>query len=197
MAFPMEQNQTLGLSTSPEIVDGEKYRRLVVRLLYLAFTRPDIYSAVHVLSQFLQKRKEDHWVATLRVVRYLKGSLGQGVLLKCESTLALQWLCDSDWAACPTSRQSVTGWIVFLGSSLISWKSKKQDTVSLSSAEAEYRAMAKLTCELKWLSGLLECLGVRLHGPMKLADIFTKPLGTNKFDYFLDKLGIYNFHAPT
>ncbi|GAA0186723.1 transmembrane signal receptor [Lithospermum erythrorhizon] len=76
VTFPMEQNQTLGLSTSTELADGEKYRRLVGCLLYLAFTRPDICFAVQVLSQFLQKPKEDYWVAALHVVRYLKGSPG-------------------------------------------------------------------------------------------------------------------------
>ncbi|GAA0172344.1 transmembrane signal receptor [Lithospermum erythrorhizon] len=120
VAFPMEQNQKLGLSTSPELVDGEKYRRLVGRLLYLAFTRPDIFFAVHVLSQFLQRPKEEHWLTALRVVRYLKGSPGQGVLLKLDNSLELQGWCDSDWATCPTTRRSVTGWIVFLGSSPVS-----------------------------------------------------------------------------
>lgn len=125
VACPMEQHQKLGLSTSPAMKEGEKYRRLVGRLLYLSFTRPDICFAVNTLSQFLKNPKEDHWVAALRVVRYLKGSPGQGVLLQRNCDLTLTGWCDSDWAACPLTRRSVTGWIVFLGSSPVSWKSKK------------------------------------------------------------------------
>lgn len=102
----------------------------------------------------------------MRVVRYLKGTPGQGILLRADSNLSLQGWCDSDWAACPLTRRSLTGWLVFLGGSPISWKTKKQHTVSKSSAEAEYRSMAAITCELKWLKGLLLSLGV--HHPKSI-----------------------------
>ena len=111
----------------------------------------------------MQEPRTDHWDAALRVVRYLKGTPGQGILLRSDSDLSLQGWCDSDWAACPITRKSITGWLVFLGHSPISWKTKKQNTVSRSSAEAEYRSMAAITCELKWLKGLLLSLGV--HHP--------------------------------
>ena len=110
----------------------------------------------------------EHWDAALRVVRYLKGSPGQGILLPSNCDLRLTGWCDSDWASCPLTRRSLTGWIVFLGGSPISWKTKKQHTVSRSSAEAEYRSMASITCELKWLKGLLSCLGVDHSAPMTL-----------------------------
>ncbi|GAA0177421.1 transmembrane signal receptor [Lithospermum erythrorhizon] len=145
----MEHNQKLGISQSPDTADRAKYRRLVGRLLYLEFTRPDIGFAVHILSQFLQKPKEEHWDAELRVVRYLKGCPGQGILFHRMSDLTYKGWCNSDWAACSVSRRSVTGWIVFLGASPVSWKSKKQDTVSFSSAEAQYRAMARVTCSMR------------------------------------------------
>ena len=132
----MEQNQQLGSSQSPLMRDGDQYRRLVGRLIYLAFTRPDLCFSVHVLSQFLQAPREEHWNAALRVVRYLKGKPGQGVLLKRDNSLQLTGWCDSDWAGCPVTRRSVTGWMVFLGSSPVSWKTKTQVTVSRSSAEA-------------------------------------------------------------
>ena len=110
----------------------------------------------------------EHWEAALRVVRYLKGTPGQGILLRADSDLSLQGWCDSDWAACPVTRRSLSGWLVFLGQSPISWKTKKQHTVSRSSAEAEYRAMAAVTCELKWLKGLLLSLGVHHPKAIKL-----------------------------
>lgn len=111
----------------------------------------------------MQAPLQEHWDAALRVVRYLKGSPGQGLLLRADSELTLQGWCDSDWAACPITRRSLTGWIVFLGNSPLSWKTKKQHTVSRSSTEAEYRFMAAITCELKWLKGLLLSLGI--HHP--------------------------------
>ncbi|CAH9097621.1 unnamed protein product [Cuscuta epithymum] len=87
--FPIEQNHNLAISQSDFLADPEAYRRLVGRLLYLSFTRPDLAYAVHILSQFMQAPRQDHWTAALRVVRYLKGTPGQGILLSstCDLTL--------------------------------------------------------------------------------------------------------------
>ena len=159
--FPIEQNHKLGLAKGEFLEDPESYRRLVGRLIYLAVTRPDLAYSVHILSQFMQAPRVEHWEAALRVVRYLKGTAGRGILLSADYDLTLEGWCDSDWAACPITRRSLTGWLVFLGKSPISWKTKKQHTVSRSSAEAEYRAMASATCELKWLKALLLSLGVQ------------------------------------
>ncbi|XP_019154341.1 PREDICTED: uncharacterized protein LOC109150820 [Ipomoea nil] len=165
---PIEQNHKLGLASSPIFSNPLAYQRLVGRLIYLAVTRPDLAYSVHVLSQFMQEPHDEHLEAALRVVRYLKGTPGQGILLRADSDLTLQGWCDSDWAACPTTRRSLMGWLVFLGHSPISWKTKKQTTISRSSAEAEYRSMVAVTCELKWLKGLLLSLGVRHHKTIKL-----------------------------
>ncbi|XP_074315635.1 uncharacterized protein LOC141651839 [Silene latifolia] len=165
---PMATDHKLGLSTSPFLDKPESYRRLIGRLVYLAVTRPDLSFSVHVLSQFLQQPREAHMEAALRVVRYLKGSPEQGVLLRSASSLTVSGWCDSDFGACPLTRRSVTGWFVFLGDSPVSWKTKKQYTVSLSSSEAEYRSMATLVCELKWLKGLLASLDVPISVPMQL-----------------------------
>ncbi|KAK2986285.1 hypothetical protein RJ640_021854 [Escallonia rubra] len=78
----------------------------------------------------------------LQVLRYVKGAPGQGILLPANSSLTLRAYCDADWAGCPSTQRSTAGYIIFLGSSPISWRSKKQSIVSCSSAEAEYRAMA-------------------------------------------------------
>ncbi|RVW45682.1 Retrovirus-related Pol polyprotein from transposon RE2 [Vitis vinifera] len=166
--FPIEHNHRLGLVNGELMSNPKSYRRLVGRLIYLAVTRPDLAYSVHILSQFMQEPRIEHWEAALRVVRYLKGTPGQGILLRADSDLSLQGWCDSDWAACPVTRRSLSGWLVFLGQSPISWKTKKQHIVSRSSAEAEYRAMAAVTCELKWLKGLLLSLGVHHPKAIKL-----------------------------
>nr|KYP64877.1 Copia protein [Cajanus cajan] len=175
-SFPMDQHHQLPLAKGALLPDPERYRRLVGRLIYLSVTRPELSYCVHTLAQFMQHPRQEHWDAALRVVRYLKGNPGQGILLRANCDLQLYaWCdsqlyawCDSDWASCPLTRRSLTGWFILLSDSPISWKTKKQHTVSRSSSEAEYRSMATTTCELKWLKELLSCLGCAHSGPMKL-----------------------------
>ena len=121
---PMEKG--LKLSEKSDLLkDPGKYRRLIGRLIYLTVSRPDITYAVHVLSRFMNQPRKLHWDAALRVVRYLKGAPGQGLFFSSISDLKLRAYCDSDWAGCPVTRRSTTGYCVFLGPSLISWKSKR------------------------------------------------------------------------
>lgn len=157
---PVEQNHCLALADGTLMANPERYRRLVGRLIYLTITRSELCYSVHVLAQFMQNPILDHWEAALRVVRNLKGSPGQDIFLSSDSDLRLLAYCDSDWASCPLTRRTLTGYVVLLDNSPISWKTKKQHTVSHSSAEAEYRSMATTICELKWLRGILRFLGV-------------------------------------
>ncbi|CAL8993745.1 unnamed protein product [Prunus brigantina] len=99
-----------------------------------------------------------HMNVVLRVVRCLKSTSGQGLLFQSDNKLDLIAYCDSDWAGYPITCRSTTGYCVFLGNSLISWRIKRQKTVSLSSAETEYRAMAGTCCEITWLRSLLQDL---------------------------------------
>lgn len=152
---PTELNQKLALAKGTRLHDPGKYRRLVGRLIYLTFTRPELNYIVHILSQFMHKPVEEHWTAALRVIRSLKGCPDQGIMLSSDTNLSLTAYSDSDWSACPLTRRYLSAYVVLLGDSLVSWKTKKQCTVSRSSAEAEYRSMADTTCELKWLKLLL------------------------------------------
>ncbi|XP_019150225.1 PREDICTED: uncharacterized protein LOC109147043 [Ipomoea nil] len=128
-------------------------------------TRPDITYAIHHLSQFVSALTDMHMVAAHRVLRYIKGSPGKGLFYPAATAPSLKAFSDSDWASCPETRKSVTGFCIFLGNSLVSWRSKKQPTVSVSSSEAKYRALATTACELQWLSSLLQDLHVNLASP--------------------------------
>lgn len=94
------------------------------------------------------------------MVRYFTGSSVLGILLQSNNDLTLKGWCGSVWDVCPLTRLSLTGWIVFLGDSPISWKTKKQHIVLLSSFEPEHRSIATITCELKWLNTLQFDLGI-------------------------------------
>ncbi|KAJ0919654.1 putative RNA-directed DNA polymerase [Helianthus annuus] len=144
------------------------FQKLIGKLIYLSLTRPDISYTVQFLSQFMHSPKEVHLNLALRLLRYLKKSPGKGLVFKKSANLELIGFADSDWAKCLTTRKSVTGFCIFLGDCLVSWKSKKQSTVSRSTAEAEYRAMCSATCELMWLKNLLSELNVICSLPMVL-----------------------------
>lgn len=160
VATPMEQNHKLLSDAGPLCKNPERFRRFIGQLVYLAITRPKLCYSIHVLSQVMHKPREAHWDAVVCIMRYLKGSPGQGVMLQAVSDLKLRVFCDSDWASCPNTRRSLSVFVVLLGSSPISWKTKKQDTVSHSSVEAKYRSMAAALREIKWLKRLLADMGV-------------------------------------
>ena len=104
----------------------------------------------------MHEPRKPHWEAALQILKYIKGTLGQGLLFSSTNNLTLKPFCDSDWGSCRASRRSVTECCVFLIDSLISWKSKKQANVSRSFVKVEYRAMANTCLELTWLWYILE-----------------------------------------
>ncbi|KAF5475752.1 hypothetical protein F2P56_007527, partial [Juglans regia] len=154
LKIPMDQNHKLSKSTGTFLPDPTPYRQLIGHLLYLTITKPDISYSTQVLSQFMHHPSTSHLATAHKVLRYLKNTPGQGILLSSTSSIQLKGYCDSDWATCPDTQKSITGYCIFLGQSLISFRSKKQTTVSRSSAEAEYRAMASITTEFTWLRHL-------------------------------------------
>ncbi|KAM2531947.1 hypothetical protein PS1_000623 [Malus domestica] len=164
----MEENLKLSPTEGPLLHNASQYRRLVRKLIYLTITRPEISYSVHILSQFMQQPRKPYLDAVHRLLRYLKGAPRQGLLFPSNGSLILIGYYDANWARCPITRRSVTGYCIFLGGVLMSWKTKKQSTVSRSSIEAEDRAMALATCELTWMKVLLADLRVDHHGPAKL-----------------------------
>ncbi|XP_069152136.1 secreted RxLR effector protein 161-like [Solanum lycopersicum] len=137
-----ELNESIGRADDEFFENIEQYQSLVGKMLYLTLTRSDIAFSVQTLGQFLQQLKKSHWEAAIREMRYVKREPELGILLSIHKTNKLSVFCDADWASCPNTRRSVSGFLVKHTDSLISWKSKKQNVVSRSSAEAEYTSMA-------------------------------------------------------
>ncbi|XP_068639307.1 uncharacterized mitochondrial protein AtMg00810-like [Aristolochia californica] len=152
---PMEVNVKYKKDEGDLLDDPTIYQRLVGSLIYLTTTCPDISYAIHQVSQFMSSPRHLHIAAVRRIIRYLQGSPTRGLFFPTSSSLQLVGYSDADWAGCSDTRRSTTAWCMFLGSALISWRCKKQDLVSNSSTEAEYRAMSTACSEIVWLRGLL------------------------------------------
>uniref|UniRef100_A0A5K1A4K1 Reverse transcriptase Ty1/copia-type domain-containing protein n=1 Tax=Nymphaea colorata TaxID=210225 RepID=A0A5K1A4K1_9MAGN len=150
------------------------YRSIVGMLQYLTFTRPDIVYAVNQISQFMHAPTEGHMDAAKRILRYLKATLGDGlVYTKCPNVSlghSIYTYIDADWAGDPDDRRFVSGFCFFLDFNLICWSSKKQRAVARSSTEAEYRAMAAGTAEASWLRHLLGELNLPIVQSSLLCD---------------------------
>ncbi|KAI3507180.1 hypothetical protein L1887_22027 [Cichorium endivia] len=135
--------------------DPTYYRSLVGALQYLTITRPDISYAVNQVSQFLQAPSVAHFQSVKRILRYIKGTLTFGLTFARPKAPVILGYSDADWARCLETRRSTYGYSIFLGGNLVSWSAKKQPTVSRSSCESEYRAMANTAAEIVWLTHLL------------------------------------------
>jgi histone deacetylase 1/2 len=140
--------------------DSFRYRSVVGGLQYLTLTRPDISFAVNKVCQFLSQPTDVHWEAVKRILRYVKGTLQTGLCFRKSASTGVSIFTDADWAGCVDDRRSTSGYAIFVGPNLVSWSSKKQPTVSRSSTEAEYKALANGAAEAMWISSLLKELGV-------------------------------------
>ena len=156
---PIVTNHKLQTTPGKEPADKEKYQKLVGKLIYLSHTRPDISYAVGVVSRFMHLPQISHMEAVLRILRYLKGTSNRGVFFKKNGHLDLVAYTDADWAGDRDSRKSTSGYFTLVGGNLVTWRSKKQKVVALSSAEAEFRGVAKGITEILWLRKLLHELG--------------------------------------
>uniref|UniRef100_A0A2N9E3A6 Integrase catalytic domain-containing protein n=1 Tax=Fagus sylvatica TaxID=28930 RepID=A0A2N9E3A6_FAGSY len=156
---PSCPNTRLSLHEGDLLTDPHGYRSLVGGLHYLTFTRPDISFSVHQVCQYMSAPTTVHLAAAKRILRYIRGTLFHGVAFT-PGPLHLSAFTDADWAGDPDDRRSTSGFLVYLGSNPITWSAKKQPTVSRSSTESEYRALAIASAELCWIRTLLKDLGI-------------------------------------
>ncbi len=153
---PMSASTALSKFDYLSLTDPNLYRSTVGVLQYLAITRPDIAFSVNKCSQFMHDPRDIHWTAVKRILRYLKHSISYGLLLRLWKSFQLV---------------AFSGYCTLLGSNILPWNSKKQPTVSRSSTEAKYKALANAAAELQWIQYLLHELGLHLsHAPILLCD---------------------------
>ncbi|CAL8157410.1 unnamed protein product [Prunus armeniaca] len=155
---PIVENYKLGVYVVQVPTNKERYEMLVGRLIYLSLTRPDIAYAVSFASQFMHSPSEDHMAVVMHILSYLKSALGKGLLFKKNDNLDLEGYTDADYAGNITNRHSTS----------VTWRSKKQNIVSRSSAKSEYREIAQGVCEILWLRWLLAEIGFRPDAATKL-----------------------------
>eukprot|EP00253_Pinus_taeda_P033599 PITA_33599 len=239
---PMEPRLKVSTQSSSPLVDETLFKQLVRSLIYLTATRPDINFAVNYISRFMSTPKADHWIEAKHVLCYVRGTPDYGLLYTWSSDPTLSGYTDSNWAGSVDDRKSTAGYVFSLGSGIVTWTSKKQHAVALSSTKAEYRGLVKASCEAVWLRRMLADMHVSQAGPTPLfcdnpgvlklaknpifheqtkhvethchyiqqlvedksiqllyvptmeqpADIFTKPLGPDKFVKFRGSIGVVN-----
>ncbi|KAK1619722.1 hypothetical protein QYE76_025239 [Lolium multiflorum] len=167
IATPLDTKAKLSCTDGTRVSNPTEYRSLAGALQYLTLTRPDLSHAVQQICLFMHDPRDNHLQQVKRILRYVQGTSHLGLQLRPSSTTDLTAYSDADWAGCPDTRKSTSGFCVFLGDNPVSWSSKRQSTVSRSSAEAEYRAVANCVAESVWLRQLLS----ELHQPVKKATV--------------------------
>jgi hypothetical protein len=157
---PMPTKCQLDIDPNGKAVDQKVYRSMIGSLLYLCASWPDIMLSVEMCARFQAAPKESHYVVVKRIFRYLAHTPNFGLWYPKGASFELMGYSDSDWAGDRVDRKSTSGGCQFLGRSLVSWSSKKQNCVSLSTTEAEYVAAASCCAQLLWMRQTLKDYGV-------------------------------------
>ncbi|KAK3880875.1 hypothetical protein Pcinc_014673 [Petrolisthes cinctipes] len=186
---PADPNQKVCKATDEcTIFDKEQYQSAVGSLLYLSVkTRPDIAYAVNSVTRYSTKPTSQHWKAVKRIMRYLKGTRDLGILYNYNGSTDFVGYSDADWAGDIKDRKSTSGYCFHLGGGPVSWSSKKQSCVALSTAEAEYMALASAIQEAVWLRKLAVDIQIDCKGPLLLYEDNQSTIAMSKNPQFHGK----------
>jgi hypothetical protein len=169
ISTPMSAKDTLTSNDDALLPNPSVFWEIVRSLQYLTITRPDIAFAVNSIARFMSQPRIPHLIAAKRILRYIKGSLDHGLFFGPQHhPTYLAAYADANWAGCSESRRSTSGYLVYLGTNLVSWCSKKQPTIACSSAKSEYRSLSHASAETTWLAYLLYELGACIQFPILL-----------------------------
>ncbi|KAL0536608.1 hypothetical protein IC582_025562 [Cucumis melo] len=133
---------------------------MIGSLLYLTASRPDIAYAVGICARYQSDPRTSHLNAVKRIIKYVHGTIDFGILYSYDTSSELVGYCNADWAGSADDRKSTSGGCFFLGNNLLSWFSKKQNYVSLSTAEAEYIAVGSGCTQMIWMKNMLNEYGI-------------------------------------
>jgi hypothetical protein len=162
MSTPIGTNDLFGFDASGNMVDQKLYRSMIGSLLYVTASRLDVMFGVCKCARYQASPRESHLKATKRILRYLKDTHDVGLWYPKGSNFELIEYSDSDYGRCKIDRMSTSGTCQLLGWSLVSWSSKKQNSVALSTAKAEYISAGSCCAQLFWMKATLNDFGIKL-----------------------------------
>ncbi|GJY91367.1 retrovirus-related pol polyprotein from transposon TNT 1-94 [Tanacetum coccineum] len=224
---PMVENNKLNKDLHGTLVDATLYRGMIGSLMYLTSSRLDLIYTVFLCARYQAKPTKKHLNAVKRIFRYLKGTINMGLWYSKDIGMSLTTYSDVDDTGCQDTRRSTSGSAQFLGDKLVSWSCKKQKSTAISSTEAEYIALSGCCAQIQWMPSQLTDYGfqfnkiplakhidVRYHFikeqveneivklyfvrmEYQLADIFTKPLPRERFNFLIEKLGMRSMSPKT
>jgi hypothetical protein len=170
MSTSMDTNDQLCIDNNGNMVDQKLYRFMIGSLLYVIASRPDVMFSMCKCARYQALPRESHLKATKRILRYLKGTHDVGLWYPKGSNFELIGYSDSDYGGCKIDRMSTSGTYQLFGRSLVSWSSKKQNSVALSTADAEYISAGSCCAQLLWIKATLNDFRIKFKNVSLLCD---------------------------
>nr|GEY21777.1 retrovirus-related Pol polyprotein from transposon TNT 1-94 [Tanacetum cinerariifolium] len=204
---PMLEKSKMDEDKEGKAVDPSHYHGMIDTLLYLIANRPDLQFAIWMCARYKARPTGNHLHAVQRIFQYLRGTVNQGLWYSKDSSNALTAFTDADHAGCQDTCRSTSGSLQFLGDRVISWSSKRQKSVVISSTKAEYIALSTVVLKSKHIdiryyfikkhveNGVIELYYINTK--YQLADIFTKALGRERIEFLINKLDMRSFTSET
>jgi len=162
ISVPLNQNGKLSADAGGVLKDATMYRKIVGSLIYMTITRPDLNYTVGLESQFMQVPRKPHLDGVRHTLHYVSATVDYGLFYEASTELQVHGYIDADWVGSISDRRSTSGFMFSFGSAAVTWSSKKQPTVALSSTKAKYRGAMMVACEVVWLRKLLGNLGLHV-----------------------------------